>query len=223
MDLDLELSRVRGRAKRKIAAEVVRDLTQADLAMLETERGVQPRELTRLRERHHALARALASGLSEGEAAAVTGYDLSRISVLKGDPAFKELLAFYRENVNASYAEMHELLAGMSKDAALILRERLEDEPEDFGHGQLLEIAKMGADRTGHGPSSTSTQVNVHVDMAERLERARERVAKAKTIEHREAVSVCTQPPDAEAPVRASVPTHSSPSEPETPSKEEDE
>ncbi len=184
MDLELELSRVRGRARRDPVAVVVRELTQADLAELEVERGVKPQALTRLRERHHGLARALAGGMSEQEAAAVTGYDKSRISVLKGDPAFQELLSFYRENVNAEYVAMHELLAGMSKDAALLLREKLEECPDDMTVAQLLEITKMGADRTGHGPSSTSTQVNVHVDMAERLEKARERLQHAKVIEH---------------------------------------
>lgn len=184
MDLGLDIHRVRGRAAKPVAAVVVRELQQADLAVLETERGVKPQALTRLRERHHALARALASGMTEGEAAAVTGYDNSRISILKSDPAFQELLSFYRADVNAKYVEMHEILAGMSKDAALLLREKLEDEPDDLSVNQLLEITKMGADRTGHGPSSTSTQVNVHVNMADRLEAARQRIAKAKVIEH---------------------------------------
>lgn len=186
MDLDLELTetRVRGRAKRRVAAGVLRELTQADLAELETERGVKPQAIQRLRERHHGLARALASGMGNQEAAAITGYDPARISVLLGDPAFKELLEFYRADVNAKYVEVHEALAGMTADAIVILRERLEEDPDDLTNKELIELMKAGADRTGNGPSSTSTNVNVHVDMADRLERARARIQEAKVIEH---------------------------------------
>ena len=43
--------------------------------------------------------------------------------------------------------------------------------------GQLLDIVKMGADRTGHGPQTTATNLNVNVDIAAKLEAARKRNA----------------------------------------------
>lgn len=182
MTIPLDIVKVKGRSSVPIQAEALRELTRADLALLEAERGVQkPKALVRLRERHHALARNLAGGMKESDAAAMCGYDLARVSVLKGDPAFQELISFYRESVDAAYANLHEVLAGMSLDAALIIRERMEDEPDKLKTDQLADIVKMGADRTGHGPSSTQ-QVNVNVNLASRLEEARKRIA-SRTLE----------------------------------------
>lgn len=175
MDLRLETVRTRGRAARRIAVEEVRELEEADLALLGEERGVKPHGIKKLRDRHHALARCLADGLTDAEASAVTGYDGSRISVLKGDPAFKELVEFYRANRDAQYVEMHEALAGLGRDAVLELRDRMEDEPEKFTNKELRELVTNLADRTGHGP--TSKQEHTHtVNVGARLEAARQRM-----------------------------------------------
>lgn len=182
MDLHLGAPRTRGRASRPIAATAVKELTAEDLAMLSEERSTQAPPIKRLRERHHALARAIAGGMTDTEAALVTGYDISRVSILKADPTFRELLVFYRENVDAQYAQLHEVLSGLSVDAAEHLRERLEENPEDLTAAQLVEIVKMSADRTGHGPQSSSVNVNIHADLANRLEAARKR-ASARVID----------------------------------------
>lgn len=174
MDLELELVRP-GRRPAKVEAEVVRELKVADIAMLSEERATPAKPIKRLRDRHHALARMLASGMKDGHAALAVGYEPSRVSILKSDPAFKELLAFYRENVDAQLAEYHERIAALSVDAVEELRARLEEDPESFSSSLLLEIATKTADRTGYGPQSSSTQVNINVNMAERLQRARER------------------------------------------------
>lgn len=175
MDLDLELAQPT-RAK-ELTWAVVRPLTRADLALLSTEKDVKaPSLVKRLSERHHSLARALAGGMTPAQAAAMTGYVISRVSILQGDPAFRELVEFYRGEVTARFVEVHELLAGVTTDALLELRERLEEGPEKFKVAELLEISKMGADRTGNGPSSKQ-EVNVNVNLANRLEEARKRVA----------------------------------------------
>lgn len=187
MDLPLDIVRTTGRAKAPPPeAEFLRELGDADFALLAQEKGSTTPPLKRLRDRHHTAARLLAAGTSEANVAAITGYDISRISILKNDPAFAELLVFYRTEVNAQYAGLHEQLAGMSLDAAIILRERMESEdPADkLTTTQLLEIMRTGADRTGHGPATTSTQVNVNINLADRLAAARERIA-ARTIEAR--------------------------------------
>ena len=117
--------------------------------------------------------------MKESDAAMACGYVLSRVSVLKSDPAFQELLAFYREDTSQQYRDMHSRLAGIASDAVDEIAERLEAdsllEEKSISLGQLLEIAKMGADRSGHGPQSSST-VNVNVGIAGRLEQARRRV-----------------------------------------------
>lgn len=148
-----------------------------DLAQLAEEKGSETTALKRLSDRHHALARNLASGMEPGEAAIISGYVLSRVSILQSDPAFKELVAFYRADVTFQYRDLHQRLSGLALDAAEELANRLEEEPEKVSLGQLLEITKMGADRTGFGPQTSSTNVNINVDLAGRLQRARERVA----------------------------------------------
>lgn len=177
----MEQVRTVGRASRPVEFEILGELTEVDMTLLSEEKGSKTPALKRLSERHHALARNLASGMKIGEAAAVCGYDISRVSILKDDPAFQELITFYGEQVDAQYAGLHEVLAGMSLDAALILRERMEDTPDKLKTAELLEIMKGGADRTGHGPSSTQ-QVNVNVGIGDRLEAARKRIAERRNM-----------------------------------------
>jgi hypothetical protein len=162
-----------------MSAVQVRELDDVDVALLGEEKGSKAAPLKRLSERHHALARCLASGMAPGDAAVTCGYVSSRVSILQADPAFQELLHFYRQNVETKYLDMHGILAGLSADAAMELRERLEADiqadEKTMSTGQLIELTKLGADRTGFGPQSS--QVNVNVDLAGRLQAARERVA----------------------------------------------
>lgn len=180
MDLDLDITpRTRGRAALPLSAEVVRELGEADVYALAAERGTKPPPLRRISERHHALARAIASGMPDGEAAIVCGYDISRISILKGDPAFRELLAFYREERDRAFRSVQDKLAGIASDALDELQTRLEDEPEKLTVGQLLNVITMGTDRTGNGPQSTQN-VNVNEGLAGRMEAARARLAERR-------------------------------------------
>jgi hypothetical protein len=177
VDFDLN-PRTTGRASVPLEAVYIRDLTVADIALLETERGIKPPIIKKLRDSHHSLARSLAAGMRPAEASMVTGYSLSRISILQADPTFQELLAFYRENTDAIYTDVHERMSTLSMEALEELRERLHDTPEQLSPMSLLEIVKTLSDRTGHGPSSKSTVLSVNVDLAGRLERARARLAK---------------------------------------------
>lgn len=169
--------RTRGRAPIELSPDIVRELVPADLSAISEEKGSEAPALKRITDRHHALARNLAGGMAEGEAALVCGISNSRISILKADPQFRELLLFYRGEVNLVYQDMHEKLAGIASTALDELQDRLEDTPEKVSVGQLMELAKMGADRTGYGPQSQQTNLNVNVDMAARLQAARRRVA----------------------------------------------
>ena len=178
MDMDFELSglglRTTGRTSAKIAWSVERELESSDLARLGDARGVDPSPIKKLRERHHALAKMIAQGIPDGEAGLATGYTASRVSILKSDPSFQELLAFYSAGVRERYYDMHEAAAALGRDAVEEIHDRLEDKPEDFTVGQLLEIGKTMMDRTGQGPRS-STNVNVNIGLAEKLEAARKR------------------------------------------------
>lgn len=115
----------------------------------------QPKPIKVLRERHHALARLLAAGKSNVEAAAIVGYDANTVSVLKRDQAFADLLEFYKDKVNVVFIDTLEQMRMLSNDALSELHERLENEPESFSHKELMGMAEMTLDRTGHGKSAT--------------------------------------------------------------------
>lgn len=180
LDLDLDIVSP-GRKARALHAEVLRPLTEADLALLSTERSIQPTQIQRISDRHHSLARLLASGTSVSDACAITGYTASRVSILKGDPAFEELIEFYRAGKADDVQDLGDKLVQVAKDAVSILQDRLETEPETLDAETLLSVAKFGADRTGHGPQSRTTNVNVHVNLADRLSAARKRVSSPQT------------------------------------------
>ena len=176
LDLDLGLTpRTRGRAAKPLTVTVERELGDADIEHLNTvERGSTAPPIAKLRDRHHALAKCIAQGMKDGEAAIMCDYDQSRVSILKSDPAFQELVAFYRKNVEEQYYGMHERLAGVAKDALIEISDRMEANPDDFSVGQLMELTKLGADRTGYGPSST-TKVDVRHGIADKMDAARKR------------------------------------------------
>lgn len=177
MNIDPDIFRTRGRAPRLIDASVVRELDEVDLRLMAEENGSEAPALKRLSERHHGLARNIASGMPLNEAAHISGYVASRVSILLADPAFKELVAFYEKDLAQIRRDRVDMMAGLHSDVLNLITERLEEEPEKVTIGQLLEIGKFTADRSGMGPQSSTTNVNVNVDLAGRLQRARERVA----------------------------------------------
>lgn len=178
-----------GRAAMPLAVEFVRPLAAEDLEMLAQERGTQKPKtlssLTMLSERHRNLARLLAMGKPAWECAVITGYTESRISILKSDPAMQNLIKHYSEEKDIVYVQAHEKMAQVVSTALDVLQERLED-PEavaEMSTGQLLSIIETSADRSGLGPSSKS-EVQVNVNIADRLEAARKRAREAsRTIE----------------------------------------
>lgn len=182
MDLGLDLNRTVGRPARKLLVEVVRDLRQEDLILLSLERGVKPPSLKALRDSHHSIARCIAEGKNGVETQLITGYSASRISILKGDPSFQELVAFYKTKVeeikDQAFIDAQAKLAALNSDAIDELADRLNDKPEGFANDELLDLVKLASDRTGLGPQSKSTNVNVNVDLAARVSAGRARVAR---------------------------------------------
>lgn len=167
--------RTKGRAVKAVSFGTARELTAADLALLASERGIKPTPIAQLRERHHALARCLASGMSNAEASIITGYDPSRISILKSDPLFGKLVEDYRSmsaSVTADFVERTNILA---LTAVNRMQEALENEENPPSLAQTLEVAKYAADRTGNAPTTKTQNVNVNVQLGDRLRAARER------------------------------------------------
>lgn len=147
--------RLLGNLTRSLSATYVRDLTAADIDLLNGPRGAAlPRQIQKIRSSHHSLARCLASGMKPHQAAEITGYTQNRICLLQQDPAFQALLAEYREEAREIFADLNQRMNNLSLDAIEELQERLNDAPEAFSIAMLLDVVKAFADRTGHGPNS---------------------------------------------------------------------
>ncbi len=164
-----------GRPAVECEFEIIGEITSADIVKLET---VKPRESTigKLRERHHGLARIIASGIPDVTASEMTGYTLERIGMLKRDPTFVELVEFYSANKEANFRrDLRDRMEGVAVNAADELAERIENNPELIKTPTLIDIVKNFADRTGYGPQTT-TNVNVNVGLAKRMEEAKRRM-----------------------------------------------
>lgn len=180
-----------------LSAEVLGPLVVADLEMLGNTKGYSIPAIKRISERHHALARCIVAGASMSEAALICGYDISRISILKNDPSFKELLQFYTDSKDRAFRDTQSKLAGIASDALDELQTRLEDAPDKIPLDKLMQLVSLGADRTGNGPSSTQT-LNLNSGVAERLQNARERVANRRTEIDSTVVPFTKDPPHGE-------------------------
>lgn len=155
---------------------VVRELSLADIEHVLVAPPAAPAIQSRkkMRDTHHMLAQAIAAGARHYEAAALTGYSQVTISILLNDPAFKELVEHYREVKAEKFATVQAKMAAFSHDILDELHERFEEEPKEMSSSFLKDLLTTFTDRTGNGPRTT--QVNVNVDLAGRLEAARNRV-----------------------------------------------
>lgn len=114
---------------------------------------VQP-SLKAIRHTHHRLARLLASGTDEVVAARLCNYSPNRVSILKSDPAFQDILAKYSASVEEEWVDVHKVISGLSLNLLQELQERLDEKPEAFTPAMLGELAKMLMDRSGNGPTA---------------------------------------------------------------------
>lgn len=149
----------RGGRRKPLDMAVTRVMVDADVEMLEAKAEVNlpNNPLGSLRHSHHMLARLLAEGRAQQECSLITGYSPSRISLLAGhDPAFKELVEYYKGQKEAQYLDVHARLAALGLSSIDELHERLELEPERWSKKELMDLAVITLDRAGHGPQSVS-------------------------------------------------------------------
>src|SRR5690606_23707786 len=106
------------RARGPVPFSVKGELTREDLE--DPGEVVKVPTLKALRHSHHQLARCVAQKLKPGEISDITGYTPARISQLKADPQFAELVAYYEELEQESYiqsrADFHQRLAAIGFD-----------------------------------------------------------------------------------------------------------
>jgi hypothetical protein len=149
-----------------------RPLTESDLL---EETVAAPPTVKRLRDSHHALARAIASGLTPQQASLATGYSISRISILQRDPSFRDLMAHYERTHDEAILDLEGRIVGLAADLMQELRERLEDNPETIDNETLGKVTKDMLDRAGYAPITRSISINKSVGIGERLDRLNQR------------------------------------------------
>jgi len=149
----------------------------------------------RLRDSHHALARLLSRGVDETTCSHMTGYALSRISALKRDPLFIELMTAYRIDARDVQRDLEAMWLGIAQDYAQHAHERLHDSPDEVSVQTALDAFKVFADRAGFSPIARSDNRNVNINIGDRLDRARARYNPPNPSQAGASPDYRTQPP----------------------------
>jgi hypothetical protein len=173
------------RAPKLVTCQVERGLLPEDIAQYVDQHGnltttvkAASKDIRLLREKHHGVARLLAQGIPEGVVAEMTNYTPQYISVLKAAPAMVELIEHYRSSANAAAQHIGEKLRVVADMSLEMLRTRLE--ADGLSNHELIATAKLGFDRSGHGPQTNVHNVNEHhiidhAEIAARHEAAKQR------------------------------------------------
>lgn len=153
-------------------------LKSDDLTMLSVPEP--PRSgIKQIRDHHHRLAVLVAQGKRTGEIAAETGMSLSRISILKSDPAFQQLVAAYRDKCQEIEFDAYATVVAKRQHLELLLLEAMEarvtDAEELIDIRSMLDMYADMADRNGHSKVLKSQRLNVNMDLADGLAEARQR------------------------------------------------
>ena len=177
--------KTKGRKMSPLELEILGSITEQDI-LERTEGELVSSEaptLSRIRGIHHEIARQLASGLTPAEVSAITGYSLSRISILQGDPSFRELLAFYKNKSDEVFVDVRKRMAVLGLDAANELADRLETKPETLSNSQLIEITKASLDRAGFSPVTKTVNVGVQISADELADLRNARSSSVKVLD----------------------------------------
>lgn len=142
-----------------------RPLSDEELAVLETNRGIAAPQIKSIRQTHRRLAQLLAVGTPDSAAASIVGLHPSRVSILKADPAFQALMSTYNTHKEQLTLSLLDKLSDLSHIALDELRDRLLDDPEKISNNQLMELLTESLDRLGHSP--TQKIAVAHVDIEE--------------------------------------------------------
>ena len=135
-----------GREVTTLSASIVRPLTEEDLpqVLASPVKETPKQRLHRITNSHHKLAQLLSIGsMSDTQISAITGYSLSYISIMKGDPAFQELMAYYAENQEAILVDTMERMRTLGLMSLEELQARLIEEPDAWTKKELMDLAEM--------------------------------------------------------------------------------
>lgn len=139
-------------------------------------------QVSKIRERHHGIARLLVAGMSDADVCHTFGLSQRRLEMLKEQtPAFMELMAHYRAQGGAIASAVETYIDVLERNmiaAEAEIADRLAEAPEDFTVAELHKVARDAADRLGFG--KRSTQLNINGDFAQVLDAARRRSDQAR-------------------------------------------
>jgi hypothetical protein len=164
----------------------VRSLSRADLEVLR--QPVAKTAIKALKDSHHRIARLVAIGKNNLEIAAEAGMSIGRVSQLKQDPAFMNLVEDYRADVKAIWKDHVDHMAEMAVTNMVKAERQISDQldaADEVGSEPipLRDLARLTADRMDRfGYGKHTTAVNINVGFAARLEQAIHRSNKAKQI-----------------------------------------
>jgi len=185
MNLDLRDLQRPGRPRTADEPKVdAREITEEDLAALAGPRGHVDAPRKKLRHKHHTLARALATGMTNIQAATIAGYTPQMVVILRNDPAFLDLIDFYASEAGKGFDRLAEQTLRTSAIGLDAIERRLEREADNMKMGELRDTTFGLLDRAGYGTKSQgATEVHLHAHFAEKLEAARRRAPAAQRID----------------------------------------
>jgi len=158
----------RGPTMAPLVLEIVRDLCPMDLEQLVMKNAdgqdhrVGPPPLQKIRAIHHRQALLIAQGKTIKDAAVIVGSTPQRITQLLNDPAFKDLVQYYQDQILTREFEdtvrIHHKTNDLGEMAIDELRERLEDDErrKTIPTQEIRKIAFDALDRTSLPPKSTT-------------------------------------------------------------------
>ncbi len=153
------------RAANQVSILEGRELSDEEIATLDSSRGISAPQIKSIRQTHRRLAQLLAVGTPDGAAASIVGLHPSRVSILKSDPAFQALMSTYHQHQEQITLSLIDKLGDISHSVMDEIRDRLLEEPEKISNSQLLELLTESLDRLGHSP--TQKIAVAHVDISE--------------------------------------------------------
>jgi hypothetical protein len=123
--------------------ELDRELGPEDFQHLANAVGSTTPSLLKIRHQHHQLAQLLARGHSQTHASFLSGYSVSRISILLQDPMFQNLVAYYQGTEELAHIEVMERMQALGISTLDELQARMEENPDKFQNRELMELAEL--------------------------------------------------------------------------------
>lgn len=175
-----------------LAFEIVRELTLDDISQLNGGGKLGPRPIKEIRAIHHRIAQLTAKGHSHNFISELTGTSPARQTVLKNDPAFADLVSYYKDQMAETTIEDGQRIQEKLKVAAETALDELSDRLYDdearkaMPLSELRKIVELGADRTVAPPKASIHMTQAPQQITLNIGAPRFAETNTKTIDHKE-------------------------------------